>query len=454
MPPAAADELSAALLRRVAAQSATGYAVAYSGGLDSHTLLHVAAVLRLPRLRALHVQHGLHPDAELWLRHCRSQARALSVPFKALRLTLPRRPPQGIEAAARAARYAAFAAELRPGECLLLAQHQDDQAETFLLQALRGAGVDGLAAMAECAVLGRGSMARPFLSLSRAALRHYAQARSLRWVEDSSNEDLRMDRNYLRAEIMPRLRQRWPGAGATLARAARHSATAAVAQHAAAEGALTSMRGPWPGSLNIEALNAQPAVLRATLLRAWLRELGLPLPDERRLLEITAMPGLRADASPCVRWPGAEVRRHRQHLYAMPPLPPPETGVLAWSGRRPLRLSGRGLTLRLSLRPPAAALVAMPLAVLALDAAALAQTPLNVRFRGGGERLRLAGEGRSRRLKHLMQTWGLPPWMRARWPLLYAGETPVAVPGHAVLQGFAAVPGRRVQYLWLTEEPT
>lgn len=450
MPPAATDDLSAALLRRAGAQSATGYAVAYSGGLDSHTLLHVAAALRLPRLRALHVQHGLHADAELWLRHCRRQARVLAVPFKALRLSLPRRPPQGIEAAARAARYAAFAAELRPGECLLLAQHQDDQAETFLLQALRGAGVEGLAAMAEYAALGRGSLARPFLSLPRAALRHYAQTHDLRWVEDGSNGDLRLDRNFLRAEVMPRLRQRWPGAGTTLARAARHSATAAAALHAAAESALAGARGPWPGSLSIAALDAQPQALRATLLRAWLRALGLPLPDERRLREIIAMPGLRADASPCVRWPGAELRRHRQHLYAMPPLPPAETGVQAWSGRRPLRLSGSGLTLQLSPRPPALAAAGVPLAVLALDAAALAQAPLSIRFRGGGERLRLAGEECSRSLKHLMQAWGLPPWMRGRWPLLYAGETPAAVPGHAVLQGFAAVPDRRAQYLWLT----
>jgi tRNA(Ile)-lysidine synthase len=449
MPPVASDPLTAALRRLHAAHRADAYAVAYSGGLDSHCLLHAAAALRLPKLRALHVQHGLHAAAEDWLRHCRRESRALAVPFRALRLNLPRRPAQGIEAAARSARYAAFAAELRTAECLLLAQHQDDQAETFLLQALRGAGVEGLAAMAETAALGRGCLARPFLPLPRDELRRYAGQHGLRWVEDDSNADTRFDRNFLRAEIMPRLRRRWPGTDATLARAARHNAGAAEALRAAALAALEQLRGDLPGTLNASALAALPVALQAPVLRAWLRERGLPLPDENRLRAAAALPALRADANPCVRWPGAELRRYRQSLHAMPPLPPAPHQPVAWSTRRPLLLMESGLMLHLRARPPRSPPGNAPGKVLALNAAALTGTSLSIRFRSGGERLRPAGEGMSRSLKHLLQDWGLPPWQRERWPLLYAGEMLAAVAGYAVMEGFAALPGRPVKYLWL-----
>ncbi|HJT96837.1 MAG TPA: tRNA lysidine(34) synthetase TilS, partial [Rhodanobacteraceae bacterium] len=177
--------------------------VGYSGGLDSTVLLHALAASSAARarsLRALHVDHGLHADSAAWADHCRTFAATLAVPLDVVRVAVGTTRGQGLEAAARNARYAAFEAALAPGELVALAHHRDDQTETVLLKLLRGAGPEGLAGMRALRPLGPGHLWRPLLDVPRDALRDYAQMHGLAFLDDPSNADTRHARNFLRAE--------------------------------------------------------------------------------------------------------------------------------------------------------------------------------------------------------------------------------------------------------------
>ncbi|HEV2320748.1 MAG TPA: tRNA lysidine(34) synthetase TilS, partial [Gammaproteobacteria bacterium] len=209
--------------------AAQRYWVALSGGLDSMVLLTALAVERggLPgELRALHVHHGLHPKADEWQRHCEVACASLGIPLEIRRVEVHPATGESLEAVARERRYAAFREVVGADDLLLLAQHADDQLETFLLQALRGAGVRGLAAMPESASFSGLKLARPLLAYGRAELEAWARQQGLSWVEDPSNADTGFDRNYLRHEVLPRLKQRWPAAAETVSRSARLAAEA------------------------------------------------------------------------------------------------------------------------------------------------------------------------------------------------------------------------------------
>jgi len=259
------------------------FCLAYSGGADSTALLAAMAALRARlrlELRAVHVNHRLQPAAAKMARAARASARRLGVTCRVL-LT-PVKPARGAspEAAARAARYAALHAALRQGEWLLLAQHQDDQAETLLLQLLRGAGVAGLAAMPARA----GVLLRPLLDVPREHLLAYLRRRALAWTDDPSNAEERYDRNYLRLRVLPLLRARWPGLGLTLGRSA---ALAAEAQGLLAQAADLQLRPAWDGAaLRVSVLRRLGTAQRRNALRRWLDLQGIPMPDQRRLQEI------------------------------------------------------------------------------------------------------------------------------------------------------------------------
>jgi tRNA(Ile)-lysidine synthase len=288
--------------------------VAFSGGADSTALLAALAALRGRghfELRALHVNHHLQPGAAGFARVARACARRLGVPCRVLDAPVTVAPRASPEAAARTARYAALRAQLRPGEWLLLAQHQDDQVETLLLQLLRGAGIAGLAAMPERA----GELLRPLLPVTRAQLLDYLRRQGLGWSEDPSNADERYGRNFLRLRVLPALRERWPALGTTICRSA---ALAAEAQQLLAARADEDLQDALDGAaLRVTALRRLGAPARRNALRRWLEQRGLPMPDQRRLQEI-AGPLLRArfDARPFIRWPGAVVRRRGDLLHA------------------------------------------------------------------------------------------------------------------------------------------
>ncbi|SDW93509.1 tRNA lysidine(34) synthetase TilS [Thiocapsa roseopersicina] len=393
--------------------------VAFSGGTDSTALLHAAAtrpVHASGTLRAIHIDHGLHADSPCWAEHCRRICDALGVPLAVRRLNLTPIPGESLEATAREARYRALAEVLRPGDLMLTAHNQDDQAETLLLALLRGSGVHGLAAMPREAELGRGRLVRPLLDVPRATLEQYVRSFGLSWIEDPSNTSLRMDRNYLRNSIVPLLRARWPGLSATLSRSAGHCAEAAQLVDGLAAELMGACAGSHPGTLGIGALGALERSRRKAVLRLWLRRRGFALPDRRHLARILdeVIPA-RADADPLVAWFGCEVRRYRDDLFALAPLPPPP-------GALTIRQAPSGM-------PPVLELPAGLGWLQWEDMSDGSESAPTVRFGSTGLTCRSRSTSRRRTLKNLFQEAGIPRWLRPYVPLVFSGDILIAVAG-------------------------
>ena len=438
---------------RASAPRAIGFWVAFSGGLDSQTLLHLLARARLPGpLGALHVNHNLQAAASEWAAHCRAVCAALQIDYRELSVQVQTARGLSPEAAARNARYRAFAEALPAGHALLTGHHQDDQAETLLLQLLRGAGPKGLAAMPSVSDFGAGWLVRPLLDVSRSALHTYARAHALHWVDDPSNAELGFDRNFLRHSVMPLLRERWPASAAVLARSAAHQAEAAllldelaaidlpktgsarVDPAAVADGvarpdsaAKTAVDAAVAERLSVAGLLRLSAARRANLLRYWLHQRHAPTPSAA-VLERIDQDLLRAagDAQPQVCWGGVSLRRYRDELFLLQEPTQPECVPLDWSADQPLIL-------------PTGVLTPLPGAGQGVAARHLHGRRLRVAFRRGGERLRPAGRREGHSLKHLFQDAGVPPWERARVPLLYLGDELIAVAGYWIVDGFQAL---------------
>jgi tRNA(Ile)-lysidine synthase len=383
-------------------------AVACSGGLDSSVLLHALAHVPAARargLRAIHVDHQLHADSGRWSEHCERFAQALDVPFSTHRVGVEPS-GNGLEDAARAARFALFGEQLGHGEILALAQHRDDQAETILLKLLRGAGPEGLGGMRGVREFGQGWLWRPLLDVPRAVLREYAQAHALRWIDDPSNADTSLRRNFVRNEILPRLAERWPDASAALAHSATWARAAADFIEDQARIALAKLQGLDSATLRWNGWLELPDALRDPVLRLWLRELGFDEPAHFHVGELERQLRAAEDRMPCIAFAQTELRRYRDLLYAIHPQPPiPEHWETPWDGA-PLELPDGS---RLMLEPGDA------------------RTTLHVRYRRGGEAIKPAGDAHTRELRTLLQESGIPPWQRERIPLIYAGDELLAV---------------------------
>lgn len=439
MSPFSPDALWSAL-RALGVADGAALCVALSGGLDSTVLLH--ALARIAReqphlkLRAVHVDHQLQTDSARWRAHCEAAAAALGAPLTSICVRIDAG-EEGLEAAARRARYDALRALLAPGEALLTAHHADDQLETVLLALLRGAGVTGLSGVIADQPFGRGRLLRPLLGFTREALETWARAAGLVWVEDPSNENTALDRNFLRRRVAPLLRERWPAAARSATRSAAHlhEAGRLLAELAHADLARVAAEE----CIDVAQLAALDPPRRRNALRCWIRERGARAPSTRRLLAVEReLLTARADRTPCVQWDDVELRRYRGRLYldrrrrGAQPL-----GAVAWQTSSTLELpAGLG---RLRLHADQAG---------GLSAAKLAPT-LTVRFRRGGEQLRIAGEPHRRRLKKMLQAAGVPPWRRDRLPLIYSGDRLVAVGDLWVADEFAARDGEHaVRIAW------
>ena len=429
-PPDAAG-VAAAVAAALDALPAPGpVAIALSGGRDSIALLHAVATLAPPRQRpvaAVHVHHGLSPHADAWAEFCVATCAAYGVPCAVRRVDVGRGPRTSLEAEARSARYAALAeAGVAAGACaVLLAHHRDDQAETLLLQLLRGAGPHGLAAMPAQRLAHGIAWLRPLLGISRAAIDAHVRAHGLRFVDDHSNGDTRRARNAVRHVVAPALAAVAPAYAATLARAATLQAYAArLADDLAAHDARGAVDG---ATLSQAALAALPEHRARNLLRWFLRECGLPPPSHARLRAmLAALTTQRADARAGVAHGGAAIGVHRGRIVVH--APPPAPFDSPWRGE-PLLLLPHG---RLAFVGGAAG---------GLDPRRLDGAPVTVRARRGGERLTL-GPGRPRRaLKSLLQDAGLATWERAALPLVFCGDALAAVPGIGVDVAFQAAPG-------------
>jgi tRNA(Ile)-lysidine synthase len=405
------DPLHQHLHAALAAAPPAALCVAFSGGPDSSALLHALAQLpeaRARGLRALHVDHGLHPDSAAWAAHCERFCAALDVSCEVLRVQVDGGTGRGVEAAARDARYAALATSLRDGEYLLLGHHRDDQAETVLLKLLRGAGPEGLGGMRALRPFGRGQLWRPLLALSRQQLRDYIEAQRLDCIDDPSNRDTRLARNQLRHEILPRLAQHRPQSVDSILHSAALCRAAADALQTQWLAAFDALHDPASGSLDARGWLALAPALREPLLDHWLHARGLSAPTSAQRQQIERQCGARAGQLPCIRWTGTELHIWKGRLWALPPERVVDADWQAsWHGEA-LALPDGG-ELRLTV------------------AGTRLTGPLQVRLRRGGERIKPDGDAHTRELRDLFQQSRLPPWQRNACPLLYAGDELVAV---------------------------
>ncbi len=419
-------------------------AAALSGGVDSVVLLDLLLKL-LPRYRfklsALHVNHGISPNAFRWERFCREFCRVRGVPFKVFRVKVVKTRGASLEAAAREARYGVLASY--PADFIVLAQHRDDQAETLLLQLLRGAGVKGLSAMPLVRPLApevSGDLSRfairnplllrPLLGVTRNAIEAYAGRRRLEWMEDESNEDTALDRNYLRWRVLPLLAARFPGYREALSRAADHFAEAAelLGDLAAIDGG----EGIPGNTLPLAILRGLPKSRAKNLLRHFLAANGVPFPSAVRLEELLRQ--LRtagADSKVRIAVGEFDVRCFRGGAYVLRMRATvPRSFLKRWRGEK-----------RISLDPLPGVIAFRERKGAGISRDRLAAEPVTLRLRRGGERLRPDGRRPRRSLKNLLQESAIPPWERETLPLLFSGDNLVWAPGIGVDCGYQAQPG-------------
>lgn len=399
--------------------------LAYSGGIDSQCLLHVLASLRDElnlNLTAVHIHHGLQKAADEWLAFCQQQAARLDVSFLSRHCELRDINQSGVESAARQARYQALAAVLPAGAVLLTAQHRDDQAETLLLQLLRGAGPKGLAAMPANGMRFGMQVRRPLLTVGRQQIKAYAHEHKLDWREDPSNQDVRFNRNYLRHRLMPVIQERWSQASQTLARSAGVMAESQQLLIELAEQDMTQVNvSEIERSVDLQQLAKLSAARQRNLLRFLLGHWQLAFPSYQKLDELRdVMLNARVDAQPLVVWADVFARRYLGRLYFTKAIseiesaervqlnPPPEATILDKNWQLSWHQSRTGISEQFLTQP------------------------LHIEYRAGGEQFKPAGERHSKPLKHWLQIWRVPPWQRQRTPLIYSGEKLLVVVGYAI----------------------
>lgn len=424
----------AASLREQLLQCGVGEArhvtVALSGGLDSIVLLHLAnlAAQQLHfQLSAIHINHQLQAQAEDWVLFCQRVCESMRIPLSIVTLQLERQGGESLEAVARAGRYSAF--DACPADCLLLAQHADDQAETLLLQLLRGAGVRGLAAMPAQQQRAGKIWLRPLLTHTRSEIESYARQNKLSWIEDPSNANCDFDRNFLRHDVLPSLLERFPALLETFGRTARHMAEAQylLDSYAAQTGCV---RGDW---LALDCWRLLVAEQRRNVLRYWLTLHGMRGPSERRLQEISRqLLQSRPDSQLNIGLErGLSLRRYRERAWLVEQHSlPAKNFQLGWSGEPQLEL------------PAMAGCLAFSSAMgRGVRASLLHGQTVTIRFRQGGERLCLSNDRPGKSLQHWFQEKGIPPWQRDSLPLVYAGDRLVWVAGLGVAASCVAGPG-------------
>lgn len=394
------------------------FVVAYSGGLDSTVLLHCLAQLYPKQTCAVHIHHGLSENAAAWVASCAAFCQHLTIPFYPRFIDVHPEPGESLEAVARTGRYAEFMHFMAEHTVLLTAHNQDDQAETVLLQLFRGAGPKGLSAMPAVTAFGAGQHARPLLDVSRAELTAYAEAQGLSWVEDESNQHERFDRNYLRHQVMPAIRARWPSVGTTIGRSARHCASACQVLAEQTERDLSAVKCDERNSLFVNALSVLSQAAQRHVLRSWIEQNGYRLPSTAQLESMREqMISASGDRQPRVTLSDCDVRRYRNEIFLIPAAENHDAArVLEWD-----------LSVMDQLELPAG------LGTLRREQLQTHPRParVQVRFRQGGERAKLPGRAGQRTLKNLFQEWGVPVWLRDRVPLIYRDGQLIEAVGYA-----------------------
>ncbi len=422
---------SAASLRQVlhdqlSVEENSAVYVAFSGGLDSHVLLHALSALASDypfSLKAIHIDHSLQLQSPVWAGHCQQVCDGLSVPLTIRTLSIDQKKGESLEAVARDARYAVLAEYLHEGGLCMTAQHRNDQSETLLLQLLRGAGVHGLAAMPASKGFSKGRLLRPLLAFTREDLLNYANRHKLVWVEDPSNQDIRFDRNFLRNEVLPVLRERWPGMDKSLSRSARHAASAAEMLDEIARTDLLYCKvasnqffPPAISCLNTDLLAKLSSPHRVNALRYWVRMSGLSVPGEERVQSLILLLEESSSGKGSMDWSGGVLRLDNNILWlcTQPDEVQAVNELQDWILPAPLEFQ----TLELHAKK----VKGEGLAVSLLDGYFL-----QVGFRQGGEQCRMPGDHGSKSLKTLFQDLSVPSWMRDSIPLVFLNDELVAV---------------------------
>jgi len=398
--------------------------VAYSGGVDSHVLLHCCASISQlkDKITAVYVHHGLQPEAEFWAGHCEKTAKDLGVEFLTLRVNAKAAPGESPEEAARNARYAALKSLIDVDDVLMLAQHREDQLETVLLQLFRGSGLRGLSGMPERVVFGAGIMLRPLLNTPKQAISDYAHAHQLSWIEDPSNQSNDYDRNFLRNAVVPLLKQRWPAIDKTVARSAKHCADAQVLVDEVADELFDEVFEPADKTLRISRLTEHHSHQQQLIIRHWFRHRGLKMPAQALVGRILSQVVAAAEhRDPVLSGQGYTIRRYRDKLYCLTNRSLPEvcldqsTQDLVWpAGQSSIKIAQGWV---LSCVPSSKG----------ISREQWQSAKIEVRFRRGGEKIRLPGREGHHSLKNLFQEAGIPPWERDIVPLIYLNGALAAV---------------------------
>jgi tRNA(Ile)-lysidine synthase len=404
--------------------------IAYSGGIDSTVLLHLLNTKKdkIDRyIKTVHVNHKISNYADNWADHCRKVCSEYQIPFELITLDASNNMGYGPEAHARKLRYEAISRLLSENDILLTAHHKDDLAETLILQLLRGAGPEGLAAMPQIRKFDQGWIVRPLIEYTRGQLNAYATENKLNWIDDESNSDINFDRNYVRNEVIPVLEFRWPAVSRLIARSARHQADILDILRDIAENDLKKNMAGSTDVLNIAEFNKLSRARKRNLLRFWLKMNNKPATSSIITDQIiTNLVEARSDSQPLISWCDTEIRRYRDKIYLLKKLPQLDSDIsYIWKLPKALDLSfGR--------------LEAEKTTGKGIKIASLVNNILDVRFRHGGEKIQPSGRKETHKLKKMYQQAGIPPWKRDRIPLLYINDHLVSVTGYWIDQNFNA----------------
>jgi len=355
--------------------------VALSGGVDSVVLLHYLCEHYPGQVRAVHINHNLSMYCHQWQSFCESLCKKAKVDFTSIDISIEN--TSNIEEIARKKRYLSLTSELKDNEILCTAHHQDDQAETLLLQLFRGCGVAGLAAMPSSKQLDNGELYRPFLSLSRKQILEYAVSNHLGWIEDDSNHNLNFRRNLLRLEYVPSLAKVFPGLVANIARSAKHQSDALDLIRQLAEMDIESHALIKNNRLQTKGLMHLSGARAVNVIRHHLNRLNYLSPSEKVMTEITALIGAKEDAKSLVAWHDYELRRFQGELYFI-------------NKKAPQSIKDCPYFAKLNNLPNFA-----------------------IHFRQEGQKVQLKGKKHSQSLKKVLQEANIPPWERQTLRMYY-----------------------------------
>ncbi|MFA6409590.1 MAG: tRNA lysidine(34) synthetase TilS [Gammaproteobacteria bacterium] len=406
-------------------QNAKRIFIAYSGGIDSHVLLHNVVQNRtaFPKseIVAIHIDHEIYPDSKKWSLHCRKICQKLGVKIIIKKIAVKKKLQKGqsIEEVARTLRYQAFASSLKKGDVLLSAHHSTDQAETLLLQLLRGAGVKGLAAMPAVSKLGDGTLIRPLLDCSRQDLETYAKKHSLNWIEDQSNADTKFARNYLRQKIIPALKKYWPSAEKTLTRVTIHAAEASNILEELAVLDYEKIQGSKKNLLSQKKLKLLSEARQRNVLRYAIHSLGFSMPSSAKMQDIQKnILESRYDKTPLVAWGEAEMRRYGDDIYILKSSKKISFKPILWKNlNKPLVLPD--------------SIGILHCENCSEKTAKALKNKISVRWRTGAESIKIPKRNGTHSLKKLLQEWRIPPWQRTKIPLIYYGDKIIEIVGYA-----------------------